>query len=140
MFRLPALRTLSLSAGAAAAASATTCHSRQQVLADNSSSSSSSTEPAATCPVAFMWRWTGAIKLPFNHPPVTEVRANFNQQHYPKGLDTNLSYLRVRNMRLFYISQICSVHKYIYIRTQWKLLRRGLQGLRRHVWEWKRNL
>jgi len=42
----------------------------------------------ATCPVAFMWRWTGAISLPFNHPPVAEVRANFNESHYPKGLNS----------------------------------------------------
>ena len=43
---------------------------------------------SATCPVAFMWRWTGAISLPFNHPPVEEVRANFNEKHYPKGVNS----------------------------------------------------
>ena len=81
MFRLAALRNLSLTAGAAAASTTIFVYSPTQTFSEEASSS----QPPATCPVAFMWRWTGAIKLPFNHPPVEEVRANFNEQHYPKG-------------------------------------------------------
>jgi hypothetical protein len=95
MFRLPALRTLSLTTGVAAAAAIGVAAVNQNLLfsrqahADNSApaSSSSSTDPAPTCPVAFMWRWTGKLNLPFDHPPIAEVRANFNEEHYPKGVN-----------------------------------------------------
>jgi SAM-dependent methyltransferase len=76
-----------MTAGAVAAAAAVGAANHRIITPCCSESNDHRPEPAATCPVAFMWRWTGAINLPFNHPPVAEVRANFDEQHYPKGLN-----------------------------------------------------
>lgn len=92
MFRTPVFRALSLTATAVVAgvASSHNILNPRRVFADIEVPSAS-TQPAApaTCPVAFMWRWTGAISLPFNHPPVAEVRASFDEEHYPKGVNNN---------------------------------------------------
>ena len=81
-------RNLSLIVGAAAAVDGfgSSGKHKSRVVSD---SSHEVPKTAGSCPVAFMWRWTGAISLPFNHPPVEEVRVNFDEKHYPNGLNGN---------------------------------------------------
>ena len=68
---------------------AVTCYYSSSFKKASLADSTEKVDDAAKCPVSFLWRWTGSLSLPINHPPIEEVRVNFDDKHYPKGLNAN---------------------------------------------------
>lgn len=65
------------------------CSQKLTVVKGQYAKADDSSPSQGTCPVAFMWRWTGKLNMPFNHPPIDEVRVNYDSTHYPQGLNGN---------------------------------------------------